>query len=196
MGESSAGADSVAARQAAGQRQSGPAAVDALWRCAAPYLALVTAWVAMLGSLYFSEVRGLVPCGLCWFQRIILYPLTLVIAVGVLRRDKGLPLYVLPLTLLGIVVSTYHYLVQKTDLFDHAIACNVGVPCSAIYINWLGFVTIPFLALTAAVIISLCMSAMRAGEWADASKSVPWARVIGCIAAVFAAFAVLYAVRP
>ncbi len=120
------------------------------------YIALLAAWTAMMGSLYFSEVRGFIPCELCWYQRILMYPLAGVIALGILRWDPHLPYLVLPFSLLGQGVSTYHYLLQKTDLFTTG-ACTVGVPCSTTWINWFGFITIPFLAMVAFLIITLAM---------------------------------------
>jgi disulfide bond formation protein DsbB len=134
-------------------------------------VALAAAWVAMLGSLYFSEVLHWTPCTLCWYQRILMYPLTLVLLVGILRKDDGVPFYVLPLSILGILVSTYHYLLQKTDLFQESAACAAGVPCSVDYLNLAGFITIPFLALTAFVIITIAsviaLSERRAGAGFD-----------------------------
>ena len=120
------------------------------------HIALLAAWTATCGSLFFSEVLGWVPCLLCWYQRILMYPLAVVLAVGILRRDRGLAAYVLPLSLTGICVSLYHYLLIKTDWFPPP-ACISGVPCTVDYLNWLGFVNIPFLALTAFVIISIMM---------------------------------------
>ncbi|MCO6451049.1 MAG: disulfide bond formation protein B [Caldilineales bacterium] len=129
------------------------------------YIALIAAWTAMLGSLYFSEVAGFIPCTLCWYQRILMYPLSVIILVGILRKDDGLPLYVLPFSVFGIFVSSYHYLLQKTDLFEGGIkACSSGVPCSGIWINWLGFITIPFLALTAFLIITIAMVVFLTGS--------------------------------
>lgn len=122
----------------------------------ARHVALLAAWVATSGSLFFSEVLGWVPCLLCWYQRILMYPLAVVLAVGILRRDRGLAAYVLPLSLTGMCVSLYHYLLIKTDWLPPP-ACTVGVPCTVDYLNWLGFVNIPFLALTAFVIISIMM---------------------------------------
>jgi disulfide bond formation protein DsbB len=90
------------------------------------YIALLAAWIAMCGSLYFSEVRGYVPCVLCWYQRILMYPLTGIIAIGLLRRDGNLPYYVLPFSLLGLGVSTYHYLLEKTDLFRRLLLLRAG----------------------------------------------------------------------
>jgi len=120
-------------------------------------IALTAAWTATLGSLYFSEILHFVPCTLCWYQRILMYPLAIILLVGFIRRDQGTPYYVLPFSLLGVLTSSYHYLHQKTDLFSTSTACTSGVPCTATWINWFGIVTIPFLALLAFVIITLAM---------------------------------------
>lgn len=124
----------------------------------ARFTALLAAWLATCGSLFMSEVLGWTPCLLCWYQRILMYPLAIILAVGLLRRDRGLPWYVLPLSLSGAGVSTYHYLLQKTDWVPPP-ACSLTVPCNVDYINWFGFVTVPFLALTAFLVVSLAMLA-------------------------------------
>ncbi len=120
---------------------------------------MLAAWTATLGSLYFSEVLKFVPCSLCWYQRIFMYPLSLILLIGLIRQDKGIFSYVLPFSLIGITLSTYHYLLQKTDLFTTSTVCDTGIPCTTTWINWFGFITIPFLALTAFLIISI-MGAM------------------------------------
>lgn len=127
---------------------------------AGPVAAMTVAWVAMLGSLYYSEIVGFVPCELCWYQRILMYPLALITLIGVIRHDDYLPGYVLPFSLLGMGVSTYHYLIQR-GLFGQPGACTVGVPCNLRYVNYAGFVTIPFLALTAFVLITALMLVTR-----------------------------------
>ncbi|HEY3341760.1 MAG TPA: disulfide oxidoreductase [Anaerolineae bacterium] len=128
------------------------------------YIALLAAWIATCGSLFFSEVLGWVPCLLCWYQRILMYPLALILAVGILRKDKGLYKYALVLSIPGACVSAFHYLYQKTTLFSGMVPCTVGVPCSSDYLNWFGgVVTIPFLALIAFLIITFCMVASRLG---------------------------------
>ncbi len=70
---------------------------------------VVIAWIqsiiATLGSLYYSEILHFTPCVLCWYQRILLYPLVLIIAVGILRKDKGLYQYVLPMSILGLLIA-------------------------------------------------------------------------------------------
>lgn len=123
-----------------------------------PYLALVVALVAMLGSLYYSEIVGFIPCTLCWYQRILMYPLNVILIVGILKRDEYLPTYVLPLSIMGLLMSGYHYSLQLGLLPD--TACTI-VSCSARYVNYLGFITIPFMALTAFTLISVIMAAVK-----------------------------------
>ncbi len=120
------------------------------------HVALLVACVAMAGSLFFSEVLRWSPCVLCWYQRILMYPLMLLLAIGILRRDRGLHLYVLPFSLLGACVSLYHYLLTKTDWLPPP-PCTTGIPCTVDYLNWFGFVNIPFLALAAFLIITVMM---------------------------------------
>src|SRR5215216_2021210 len=120
------------------------------------HIALLAAWIATAGSLFFSEVLGWRPCVLCWYQRILMYPLAILLAIAIVRRDRGLHAYVLPFSIAGMSVSLYHYLLIKTDWFPPP-ACAVDVPCTVDYLNWLGFITIPFLALTAFMIITCMM---------------------------------------
>jgi len=117
------------------------------------HLALLAAWIATCGSLFFSEVLGWQPCVLCWYQRILMYPLAILLAIGIIRRDHGLHTYVLPFSIAGIGVSLYHYLLIKTDWLPPP-ACAVDIPCTVDYLNWFGFINIPFLALTAFLIIT------------------------------------------
>jgi disulfide bond formation protein DsbB len=130
----------------------------------APGFALLVALIATLGSLYYSEVRGFIPCTLCWYQRILMYPLVAILLAGLIRRDPGLAAYVLPLAILGILVAGYHYTVQLGLWGGESAACRVGIPCSGRYVNWLGFITIPFQALTAFILITVAMIAARAAS--------------------------------
>ena len=127
-----------------------------LWD-ALPYVAWVQACVATMGSLYFSEVMDLPPCVLCWYQRILMYPLVAVLAVGILRRDLGIAAYVLPLTLLGLAIAGYHNLLYFGVLPESAQPCRLGISCTARQIEWLGFITIPLMSLAAFSIINICM---------------------------------------
>ena len=159
------------------------------------YIALAAAWIALCGSLYFSEVAGFIPCRYCWFQRILMYPLALILAVGILRHDRGVVAYALPLSVSGIVLSTYHYMLQKTTLFGVS-SCQEGVPCSTMWINWLGFITIPFLAMSAFLVITVMLLAgMQSFETVlDDEGRPPWLAVgslIGVVIALFLAMAQL-----
>lgn len=161
------------------------------------YIALLAAWIAMLGSLYFSEVAGYLPCELCWYQRILMYPLAAILAVGLLRQDAGLPYYVLPLSIIGQGFSTYHYLLEKTTIFGAPTACRSGIPCTVAWINWFGFITIPFLAMIGFFIITIMvLIALTAGEPDETvDRPTPWWSVGGVIAAVVVAFAILTALN-
>ena len=130
--------------------------MTAFWQQYGAYLALDPALTAMLGSLYYSEIAGFVPCTLCWYQRILMYPLTLIILVGIFQQDEYLPNYVLPFSVIGIGVSTYHYLIQL-GVFAHPAVCAVGIPCNLRYVNYFGFVSIPFMALTAFTILGVLL---------------------------------------
>src|SRR3972149_11455804 len=124
----------------------------------AVYLAFMQAWTAVLGSLYFSEIKGLTPCFLCWVQRIFMYPLIFILTVAIWRKDKNGPYYVLPLSITGAIVAFYQYLLQMTPLSKvEAVTCSATAPCSAIQIMFFGFITIPFLSMTAFIVISLLM---------------------------------------
>lgn len=137
----------------------GLAAFLELLNASSRHIALLVACVATAGSLYFSDGMGLVPCVLCWYQRILMYPLVLLIAVGIVRNDRNLPAYVFPLSLFGLGLSLYHYLLTKTSWLPVPDCQAGGVPCSIQYFNWLGFINIPFLALAAFAIISIMMGA-------------------------------------
>ncbi len=122
-----------------------------------PYIAWVIALVAMLVSLYFSEVRHFLPCVLCWYQRIALYPLVVILPVGILKKDRLLHLYTLPLAIVGGLIALYHNLLVYKVIPESAAPCVAGVACTTKYINYFGFVTIPLLSLTAFIIIIVCM---------------------------------------
>lgn len=144
--------------------ESAPSSLRETASAWAPVAAMTVAWVAMLGSLYYSEIRGFVPCPLCWYQRILMYPLALITLVGVIRGDKGLAGYVLPFSILGIGLSGYHYLIQL-GVFGQSNACAVGIPCNLRYVNIWGFITIPLQALTAFVLITgLMVIGREAGD--------------------------------
>ena len=124
-------------------------------------LAWLSAIVALIGSLFFSEQMGFIPCTLCWYQRILMYPLVILLGIAFYRNDHRIYVYVLPISVFGMIVSGYHYSQQKIPSLREFEMCTSGVPCSGQYINWLGFITIPFLALIAFTVITLAMFMLR-----------------------------------
>jgi disulfide bond formation protein DsbB len=123
-----------------------------------PVFALwVVSLVATLGSLFFSEVMRLPPCVLCWYQRIAMYPLVPLTTVALLRRDDGVRPFLWPFVASGLAISIYHNLLYYHLLPESITPCAQGVSCTERQIEWLGFITIPLLALTAFVVAALCL---------------------------------------
>ncbi|TQR05011.1 disulfide oxidoreductase [Psychrobacillus soli] len=120
-------------------------------------LAWITSIIAMVGSLFFSERMGFIPCTLCWYQRILMYPLVVFLGIAFYRNDREIYKYILPISITGIVMSSYHYALQKIPSMHEFSSCTSGVPCTGQYINWFGFVTIPFLALIAFIFVTIMM---------------------------------------
>lgn len=130
-----------------------------------PYLvpaAAVVTLVATLGSLYLSEVAMFEPCLLCWYQRIAMYPLPVILGIAAFRRDLSVRIYAIPLAAIGLAISVYHYLIQAFPALDSG-SCAVDVPCAARYIELFGFVSIPFMAGTAFLfaIVALVIAGLR-----------------------------------
>jgi disulfide bond formation protein DsbB len=117
------------------------------------WLAFLVAAVATAGSLFFSEVAGYVPCELCWYQRICMYPLSIVVLLAALANDHGVARYLLPLPLVGGAISVYHLLVENR-VVGESRACFLSAPggCATKWVDEFGYVTIPTLALSAFVL--------------------------------------------
>lgn len=113
------------------------------------YLSWLISAVAMAGSLYFSNVLLFPPCSLCWWQRIFMYPLTLLFMIAFIKRDTKSHHYTLPLIVCGWIVSIYHNLLYYNVIEKSIIPCTSGVSCTSVQIEWAGFITIPLLSLTA-----------------------------------------------
>ncbi len=127
-------------------------------------LATAVAATCMLGSLYLSEIANFPPCVLCWYQRIAMYPLVVVLAVASLRRDTSVRWYVVPLALIGMGISIYHYLVER---FPETVSssCSTEVPCSTVWVWKFHFLSIPAMAgLGFALIITLVLLAASSGQ--------------------------------
>lgn len=124
-----------------------PEGIDANW------LVLFGAWLvvsaATLGSLFFSEIMDFAPCSLCWYQRIFMYPLVIVLAVGLLPLDRQVVRFGLPLAIGGWLFALFHTLLYEGVIPESASPCSMGVSCSEEYIELLGFLSIPLLSLLA-----------------------------------------------
>lgn len=113
------------------------------------FAAWLVAAVATSGSLFFSSVMGFVPCVLCWYQRIFLFPLVVVLAIGLFPLDRGVLRYALPLAALGWLVAAYHNLVYAGIVPERLQPCTRGVSCTEEYVELFGFLSIPMLSLLA-----------------------------------------------
>jgi disulfide bond formation protein DsbB len=109
-------------------------------------LAAIVAVVAMLGSLYESEVAGFIPCALCWYQRIAMYSMAIILPIAAWRGDTRIRVYAMPLALIGALISTYHYQLEWFPK-QASPACTAAAPCTVVWVRELGFVSIPFMAL-------------------------------------------------
>ncbi len=123
----------------------------------------VIALIATCGSLFFSEIAGLLPCKFCWFQRIFMYPQTVLLAIALWRRDRGIAASILVLSLLGMAFASVHYFEQVRAILhpvkigNPLVACDPsGISCAATQIKFVfGYITIPMMALTAFLLNAL-----------------------------------------
>ena len=120
----------------------------------------MVALASTVGSLTYSEVYAFEPCRLCWYQRIAMYPLVPVLLMGAIRRDPAIRWYGLPLSITGAGIALWHYLIQSFPSLDPG-ACTTGVPCSAKYVDVFGFVSIPFMALSGFLLITVLLLSFR-----------------------------------
>ena len=126
------------------------------------FICWLIAMAALFGSLFFSEVMGLKPCVLCWWQRIFIYPLAVLFLVGLLPQggkvDLSVVRYTLPLAVIGLGFAIYHYLVYSGFIPESLQPCSTDLSCSEINLELMGFVTIPMLSIFAySAIIALLL---------------------------------------
>jgi disulfide bond formation protein DsbB len=119
------------------------------------------ALLATLGSLYFSEIAHFEPCRLCWYQRIAMYPLVVILAVAAWRRDASVGRYVVPVAAVGALIATYHYALEWLPGLDSGV-CVAAAPCTLVWFRALGFISLPYLALSAFLLIIVLMWIARA----------------------------------
>lgn len=120
--------------------------------------AFIVALTATLGSLYFSEVAHFAPCELCWFQRVCMYPLTLMLGSALLRGKRDVGFYVVPLALVGSIIAAYHYYLQNNP--NPLAPCSTvgfSVSCTQNYFTYYGYITIPWMALSGFILIIMAL---------------------------------------
>ena len=126
-----------------------------------PFTLIYFAWiiniVSFCGSMFFSNVMMLPPCVLCWFQRICIFPMSIILAVGFLKKDKNVFWYALPLVSIGWIISMYHNLLYYKVIQEAISMCTSGVSCTSKQIEYIGFITIPLMALTSLTLTLICL---------------------------------------
>ncbi|OOC61439.1 disulfide oxidoreductase [Paenibacillus ihbetae] len=136
---------------------------------------LLFAWlvaaVATSGSLFLSEVWHFTPCVLCWYQRIFMYPLVVLLGIAAYRQQTFIVPYILPLIVIGGGISTYHIIIQKLPRSSDAVACG-PVSCLNDYLNWFGWLTIPMLALSAFLLIAAALWLARRAQKQEQANEV------------------------
>jgi disulfide bond formation protein DsbB len=119
-------------------------------------LASLVGLTAMSGSLYYSEVAKYPPCPLCWYQRICMYSLALILTLAAIRKDTAVRPYAFLLAAVGAVISIYHYQLERFPE-QESLVCHSEVPCNFAWVNVFGFVGLPLMALTGFASIALLL---------------------------------------
>lgn len=118
---------------------------------------------ATLGSLYLSEVAHLIPCTLCWYQRIAMYPLALILLIAAMRREGMIRIYANVIAAIGAVIAAYHYIIQWFPDLE-GTSCTSAVPCTGVYFRIWEFISIPYMALSAFLLVIILMLVQRRNE--------------------------------
>lgn len=121
-----------------------------------PYVILLISLVSVLVSLFFSEIMKLPPCILCWYQRIAMYPIVAITAVGILLKDRNLPLYILPLGIIGWGIALYHNFLYYHIIPESIAPCQQGVSCTTQFFKIFGFMDIPLGSFIAFTLLCIC----------------------------------------
>ena len=123
---------------------SGATSLHSLIQHRGRWLAFAIAATAMGGSLYYSEIANFPPCDFCWYQRIAMYPLALILLIAAATNDRRIARYVIPIAVIGVALSAYHIQLQLFP--EQASSCQAAVPCHTQWVDEFGFVSIPFMA--------------------------------------------------
>ena len=122
------------------------------------FLAWLIAAASTLGALFFSEVMQLAPCELCWWQRVFMFPLVLVLPAGLFPLDPRVVRYAMPLAVAGWGFAVFHWLLVMGVIPENIGPCVRGLPCSEVTFEWLGFINIPLLSVLAFSVIIVLLA--------------------------------------
>src|SRR3989344_2472663 len=126
-----------------------------------PVLSFIVSATATLGSLFYSEIAKYDPCKLCWFQRIFMYPQSIVTGIALIKKDKSIKRYMLFLSIMGILFSAYHYFIQLFPQESTSCSATGGISCSYAPFFHLGYITIPMMSFTAFFLLIIFYSAIK-----------------------------------
>ena len=118
---------------------------------------------AMAASLYYSEILGILPCGLCWIQRIFLYPQVLLFAVAIWKKDRGIADYIIGLSILGALTGLYqHYIQMGGSNILPCPAVTTAADCAQRFMFEFGYITFPFAVFVLFAFLIIIMLFVRA----------------------------------
>lgn len=129
---------------------------------------LMAAWavalVSTLGALFIGEVMGMTPCVLCWYQRIAMFPLVIILAVGLMPFEERCVRYALPLAVVGWIVALYHSLLYWGVIPKDLVPCGEGASCTDVKAVLFGFVPVPLLSIAAFSLVVVILSIVKKGS--------------------------------
>jgi disulfide bond formation protein DsbB len=129
------------------------------------FICWLIATLSTLGALFLGEVMGYTPCVLCWYQRIAMFPLVLILFAGLFPFDPCVVRYALPLAASGWLLAVFHVALVAGWIPENIKPCQQGVPCSDVQVVWFGFVTIPLLSVMAfSTVVGLLLATLRKDE--------------------------------
>lgn len=132
------------------------------------FIAWLVATVSSLGSLFFSEIMGLIPCVLCWYQRIFMFPVAILLLVGLWRGERQVVWYALPLVLIGLLFTLYHLLLFYGFIPENMRPCQQGISCSDPSMVLFDFLPIPWLSLIAFGLMLVSLIFVMKGKLSEA----------------------------
>jgi disulfide bond formation protein DsbB len=119
---------------------------------------LIIALASTLGSLYFSEIAKMPPCTLCWYQRIFMYPIILILAINLWKKDDMARIYSLSLAIPGAIIAGYHYFIQTFQTPSFCSVADGGISCLVKSFEKFGYITIPMMAFTGFILIIILLA--------------------------------------